>query len=360
MKRSVVALAVLALAGCSTPLERRQAGGGFDYLEQGTASPLVVPAGLETPRMSTEFAIPELGDQADPELVGPRLDVRPPLQVLPLAEGTRIQSGTDTVTVLIESNDDGVELAEEINQTLLGFLAQRGIGVAEAGGGVITTDWIEKSEVVERSWWRDTEYQLRQRYRFDTVVKDHGRTGSIEITLLDHEEGLDGIDESLVLTDADRRRYAIDMLNSAIAYMAVERKAREAANQIANGRGLTTELGRDPDNNAAFIADGAFDQVWSRMGKVLPALGFEIRDLDKTLATYYVEFDSSGGFWSSLWGGSDSLDLEEGSYQVKLSGMGQRTAITLMDSEAEPLPEDQISEIYRTFEQAMSKEMSEL
>ncbi|GAA5189236.1 outer membrane protein assembly factor BamC [Ferrimonas gelatinilytica] len=360
MKRSVVALAVLALAGCSTPLERRQAGGGFDYLEQNSGNPLVVPAGLETPRTSREFDIPALGDQADPELVGPRLDVRPPLQVLPLAPGTRIQDGTDTVTILIESNDDDVALADEIQQTLLGFLGQRGIGVADANGGVITTDWIEQTEVVERSWWRDKEYQLRQRYRFDTVVKDHGRTGSIEITLLDHEERLDGVDEDIVLTDADRRRYAIDMLNSAIAYMAEDRQAREAADQIANGRGFNTELGLDPEDNAAFIADGGFDEIWTRMGKVLPALGFEVRDLDKTLATYYVEYDSSGGFWSSLWSDSERLDLEEGSYQVRLFEMGERTAITLMDSDAEPLSTEQVTEIYQIVEQAMGKEMSEL
>ncbi|MBY6186614.1 outer membrane protein assembly factor BamC [Marinobacter hydrocarbonoclasticus] len=358
---AIAALApVLVLVGCSTPLERRQASGGFEYLEQPEPTPLVVPQGLDAPRASTEFNIPTLGEQVDREVLGPRLDVRPPLQVLPLAPGTRLQDGVDSVTVLVESNQDDIDLANEIHETLLKFLGDRAIGVAQDTNGVIVTDWIENEEVIGKSWFRDKVYQIRQRYEFDTVVKDHGRSGSITIELVDHEEGLDGIDESIVLTDADRRRYAIDMLNSAISYMSFERKQRQATQELLNGRGISTELGLDLDENTAFIADANFDQVWSRMGKVLPLLGFEVRDLDQQLATYFVDYEPDGGFWASLWGDNDELPLEEGPYQIRLERMGQRTAITFLDNEAQPLPGETITEMYNRFSELMRKEAKDL
>ncbi|MBY5921054.1 outer membrane protein assembly factor BamC [Ferrimonas balearica] len=364
MKHNRLAIAALApvliLVGCATPLERRQASGGFDYLEQPAPTPLVVPAGLDAPRVSREFDVPPLGSSVDRDVVGPRLDVRPPLQVLPLAPGTRLQDSVDSVTVLVESNQDDLDLAHEIHETLLKFLSDQSIGVATDSNGVIVTDWIENEEVIGKSWFRDKVYQIRQRYEFDTVVKDHGRSGSITIELVDHEEGLDGIDDSIVLTDADRRRYAIDMLNNAIAYMNFERKQRQATQELLNGRGIKTVLGFDSDENTAFIAEASFDQVWRRMDHVLPLLGFEVRDLDQQLATYFVDFESDSGFWASLWGDNDALPLEEGPYQIRLEPMGERTAITVLDNEAKPLPTETVTQMYNRFADLLKKEMREL
>ncbi|MBW3138394.1 outer membrane protein assembly factor BamC [Ferrimonas balearica] len=364
MKHNRLAIAALApvliLVGCSTPLERRQASGGFDYLEQPEPTPLVVPAGLDAPRLSREFDIPKLGENAERDVVGPRLDVRPPLQVLPLAPGTRLQDGVDSVTVLVESNQDDIDLAQEIHETLLKFLDDKSINVARDDGGVIVTDWIENEEVIGKSWFRDKVYQVRQRYEFDTVVKDHGRSGSITIELVDHEEGLDGVDDSIVLTDADRRRYAIDMLNNAISYMNFERQQRQATQELLNGRGIKTALGFDSDENTAFVAEASFDQVWRRMDKVLPLLGFQVRDLDQQLATYFVDYEPDGGFWASLWGDNDELPLEEGPYQIRLEPMGERTAITLMDNEANPLPTETVTQMYNRFAELLQKESRDL
>ncbi|GAA4880241.1 outer membrane protein assembly factor BamC [Ferrimonas pelagia] len=360
MKRSLVALTVVALAGCTTPLERRQASGGFDYLNEAAGIDLVVPAHLKTPRYSTEFEIPQISDEVDADVVGQRLDVRPPLQVLPLADGTRLQDGVDSITILIESNEDEVDLANEIQQTLTQFLAEREIAVASEDAGVIQTEWIESNEVIGRSWWREKVYQVRQRYQFDTAVKDHGRTGSITIELIDHEEGLDGIDDSVVLTDADRRRYAIDMLNSAVAYMNFERQKRRHLAELRDGRGFKAELGFDSSDNTAIVADGKFDAVWSRMGKVLPALGFTVRDYDKNLATYFVEYDGATGFWSSLWGGEDGLAIDDGSYQILLDKMGERTAIVLLDSDAKPLDTATMTALYNDFADVLRKEARQL
>ncbi|WP_298439495.1 outer membrane protein assembly factor BamC [uncultured Ferrimonas sp.] len=360
MKRSLVALTVLALVGCSTPLERRQASGGFEYEHATSGSQLQIPGSLQQPNYDRQFDIPKLGPNADSSLIGQRIDVRPPLQVLPLAPGTRLQDGTDSITVLVESNDDDRSLSSDINEALLGYLTMRKIAVASNSNGVISTDWIEEQEVVGKSWWREQVYKVRQRYQFDVAIKDHGRSGSITISVLAHEEGLNDIDEEIVLTDADKRRYAIDMLNGAISYLNFERTKQQKAKQLANGRGFNSELGFDSDGNSAYIAQAPIEQVWSRMQKLLPVMGFQIRDMDRQLGTLFVEFSQNSGFWDNLWGGSETLPLEDGPYQVKLVENGATTSVTFFDNDAQPLSAEQITAMGNTFRELVKKELKDL
>lgn len=361
MKRSLIALTVLALAGCTTSLERRQASGGFEYINAKQSQPLTIPAELDQPNYSSEFAIPKVGDQADMDALGQRVDVRPPLQVLPLAAGTRVQEDGEAITVVIETTDDERNLASDINQALIGYLGEREIAIASNQNGLITTDWIENEEEISTSWWRPDEiYLVRQRYQFDTQIKDHGRSGSVSISVLEHQEGLNDIDDSIVLTDSDKRRYAIDMLNGAISYFNYERKKQNALREIKEGRGFKSELGEDADGNSAFIAKAPFEQVWRRMQHLLPAMGFQIRDLDRQLGMLFVEYEHSSGFWQNLWGNEDALPLEDGAYRVKLVEQEDTTTVTFFDADAEPLSSEQVAQMAVTFRELVQKELKEL
>ncbi|QIZ76907.1 outer membrane protein assembly factor BamC [Ferrimonas lipolytica] len=360
MKRSVIALTVVALAGCTTPLERRQASGGFDYQQEQAGQALVIPATLQQPSYNTEFDIPAVGDQTDSSIIGKRVDVRPPLQVMPLAQGTRLQDNADSITVLIESNDDDRDLRQDINDTLLTYLGKRDIKILTNNNGVIQTDWIENEEEVDKSWWSKEVYHIRQRYQFDTQVKDHGRSGSITISVIDHEEGINVIDDSIVLADADRRRYAIDMLNGAISYLNYERKKQQVAKDLANGKGFNSELGFDAEGNSAFIANASFERVWTRMPRLLPAMGFQVRDLDEELGTIFVEYEAGSGFWQNLWGNNDTLPIDDGAYQVKMAELGETTSITFFDADVNPLSAEKVTGMANTFKELVKKELDDL
>ncbi|WP_035386914.1 outer membrane protein assembly factor BamC [Ferrimonas senticii] len=360
MKRSLVAISLVALVGCSTPLERRQASGGFEYEQAKAGQQLVIPDNLKQPNYSREYQIPQLGSKVDSSIQGARLDVRPPLQVLPLAAGTRLQDGTDSVTVIIEATNNNDNLTADIDNAIIGYLGSRNITIASNQGGVITTDWIETNEVIGKSWFKDKVYQVRQRYQFARNVKDHGRSGSVSIEVIDHQESLDGVDEQIVLTNADKRRYAIDMLNGSISYLNFERNKQQALQELANSRSFSAELGFDADGNSAFVANAPFEQVWTRMQKLLPAMGFQIKDLDRQLGTLFVDYQSDSGFWQNLWGSDDVLPLEPGNYQVKVAEQGESTAITFMDADAQPLPADKVTAMANTLKELVKKELKDL
>ncbi|MBV7317021.1 outer membrane protein assembly factor BamC [Shewanella sp. NIFS-20-20] len=352
---SVVLLTLVS--ACSSSLDRRHANGDDDYVNSATSPILTIPAPLKAPNYSKEFDIPSLSDTANTTLVGMALDIRPPLQILPMAEGTHVEEGTDTIKVVVESIDNSVDLKQEIYDTLKDYLVRKGIGIAaeDYEAGTIDTDWIENNEVLDTSLWgNDKVYTLKQRYRFDVQVRPHGRTGSLVISLIDHQESFDGDIKNIELTAADKQRYTIDMLNSAVAYLSLKRNDAMQAKRIEQSQGI--EVGLVESEHDYFLAKAPYDRVWERLRIVLPEMGFEIVDLDPAKSLFFVNFNDESGFWSSLWGDSQ-LPLKKGSYRIKLAGGSDtnETVIKLSDIADEPLDNDIIKQVYDAFSDLMSE-----
>ena len=88
---------VAAVAACSSPLDRRQANGTEDYVQAEQAPLLKIPAGLKHRPYNKEFDVPAFGPKANATVYGKNLDIRPPLQVLPMAEGAHVEEATTTL-----------------------------------------------------------------------------------------------------------------------------------------------------------------------------------------------------------------------------------------------------------------------
>lgn len=359
-KKVTPLILVAAVTACSTPIERRQANGNDDYVQAEQVPLLTIPAGLKTPPYNKEYDVPALGAKANTEFVGKTLDIRPPLQVLPMAEGTHVEEGSDNIKIVVESIDNSVDLKQEIFATLDGFFAQKGIKILnrDFDKGSIETDWIENKEVIGTSFFgSDDIYLLRQRYRFDVETRPHGRTANIVIHLIDHEESYDGEVQEVLLSSDDKQRYTIDMLNSAIAYMSVKREQVIQANRLKQTLGINVELVAPEEGKAYWLAKAPYKQVWDRLRIVLPEMGFEISDMDNTKGLYFIKFDDNSGFWSSLWG-DDKLALKEGNYRVLLENgdSSNETKIFLRDSQDKPLSDEAVSNVYQSLSNLMKEE----
>lgn len=360
LKKVTPLFLVAAVAACSSPLERRQANGGEDYVQAEQAPMLKIPEGLKTPPYNKEYDVPALGPKANPALVGKNLDIRPPLQVLPMAEGTHVEEGSDNIKIVVESIDNNVDLKQEIFTNLDDFLAKQAIPIRsrDFDKGSIETDWIESREVLESSLWgSDKEYLLRQRYRFDVETRPHGRTANIVIHLVEHEEFYDGKEQDVMLSGEDKQRYTIDMLNSAIAYMSVKREQTIQANRLKQTLGINVDLVTPEEGAAYWSAKASYKQVWDRLRIVLPEMGFEISDMDSAKGLYFIKFTDNSGFWSSLWN-DNQLSLKEGSYRLLLED-GEtldETKIFLRDAEDQPLSNDVVSKVYESLSSLMKEE----
>ncbi|MCL1079053.1 outer membrane protein assembly factor BamC [Parashewanella spongiae] len=348
---------IATITACSTPLDRRQANGDHEYLNAKTEGKLVIPEGLKDPDYNDEFKIPSVVATKGKH-VGSMLDIRPPLQVLATAEGTRVVEGADNIKVVVESIDPDINLKSEIISTLQSFFVKRDITILKKADNPISfeTDWIEKSQIIESSMWgADKVYHLKQRYEFIVNVKPHGRTGDITIKLIDHQENYNGAEQKILLSGEDKRRYTIDMLNSAISYFSTERTALIKAKRKARSLGIATKV-ISTSEDTHWVSNAPFDKVWQRLRIVLPEVGFEIIDIDTSKGLYFVEFKNNEGFWSSLWGDDHELLLEDGTYRITVEeGDDNTSIIKLRDKENEPLS----TEVINSVGPALSKLMEE-
>ncbi|MGL5047945.1 MAG: outer membrane protein assembly factor BamC [Shewanella sp.] len=360
LKKVTPLILVAAVAACSSPLDRRQANGNDDYVQAEQAPLLKIPAGLKTPPYNKEFDVPALGSKVNASLYGKNLDIRPPLQVLPMAEGTHVEEGSDNIKIVVESIDNAVDLKQELFANLDGFLAQKGIAVRsrDVDKGSIETDWIESREVIESNMWgSDKVYLLRQRYRFDIETRPHGRTANMVIHLVEHEEFYDDKVKQVLLNGEDKQRYTIDMLNSAIAYISIKRDQATQANRLKQTLGINVDLVTPEEGKAYWTAKAPYKQVWDRLRLVLPEMGFEIADMDSAKGLYFIKFEDNSGFWSSLWG-EDKLTLKEGSYRLLLEDgdTADETKLFLRDGEDQPLSSDLASGVFQSLSNLMKEE----
>ncbi|GGP76806.1 outer membrane protein assembly factor BamC [Shewanella ulleungensis] len=361
LKKVTPLLLVAAVSACSTPLDRRQANGSDDFINAETSPLLTIPEGLNTPTYSKEYEIPAVGTKSDKTLIGKKLDIRAPLQVLPMAEGTHIEESTDNIRVVIDSIESTTDLKQEIFDVVKAYLTKNNmvIRAEDYAAGVIETDWIEHEEVIESSWWgSDKVYTLRQRYSYNIDVKPHGRSGSVAISLLEHEEFYNGEDQKILLSGDDKRRYTTDMLNNAIGYMSVERDRAIRAARIQQSLGIKVDLVTGTGSDAAYwLADANYQSVWDRLRLVLPEMGFDVVDMDTSKGLFFINLEESSGFWSSLWG-DEKLSLKKGNYRLLLKETDnpEQTKILLHDVEDNALDNEAITEVYQILSDLMQED----
>ena len=357
LKHLTPVILISVVTACSTPMERRHANGNDEFIHVNEKAMLSIPNGLKTPNYSREYVIPKLAQNENGKL-GKSLDIRPPLQVLPMAEGTRVEEGSDNIKIVIESIDNKMDLKKEIFTALEHFLKKKNIGISSKNydSGIIETDWIENNEVIDSSFWGDDKvYTLKQRYEFDVQIRPHGRTGALTIKLIQHEESYDGDKRDIVLTNNDKRRYTIDMLNSAVSYISMERNREMKAKRIQQSLGIKVQLVESP--KAYWVADSDFNETWERLRIVLPELGFEITDMNREQKLFYINYNNETSFWSSLWG-DEKLTLEKGGYRIELSNQENKskTRIYLKDLAGEPLKNQTIIDVYNAFSHLMAED----
>jgi len=352
---------IAAVTACSTPIDRRQANDlEQQYTDLKAAPKLTIPAGLTQPTYSNEYDIPELGAKADKTLIGAHLDIRPPLQVLPMAAGTRVEEGDNNIKIMVESIDNNTDLKQEIFDVLEAYFKSRAIAIRNENyeAGTFETDWITNSEIVESNLWNsDKVYTLRQRYQYHIDVRPHGRTGSVTIDLIEHEESYDGEQRDVVLSGEDKRRYTIDILNDSISYMSMKRAEALKDKRLQESLGIGIELVANQDEQTYWLADANFKRTWDRLRIVLPEMGFEIDDMDSNKGLFYLTVADDSGFWSSLWG-DEKPSLAEGAYRLKLKedNTEGKTQIHLLGADNQPLSNELVTSVYDHFSALMQED----
>ncbi|TCI05492.1 outer membrane protein assembly factor BamC [Corallincola luteus] len=360
----VIALSsVSVLIGCTSAEDRRTASGNYDYLNVMPSRGLAIPEGLNAPATNEEYAIDDL--ESASAAYGRELDIRAPAQVLPLVEGSNVKnSGGGKVSIDFSLEEDGGSVRDEVWRVLWEYFYEKGIRARfwDKDGGVLITEWFhsdvklsDENTLFDTLTFSEKEIHIRQRYLFSLDVNERGDKATLTALLLGHEETLNNRKVGDTLSNIDKRRYTVSLLNGAIGHYEFKKRVLAHEQEQQKFKPITLAVGKDASGLPAFIASAGFERTWARLALVISDLGFTIEDRNKSLGTYYVRYLGSQTLWQSIWGDGIEIDIPKEQYQILLGDLGNSTSITLLSIENRPVGEERLAEIYDALKDAMER-----
>lgn len=352
-------LTAMLVCACSSLEERELASGDFGYLNEEPGQTIKIPEGVDQPKFSDAYKLPDLGEDAPRTTMGKDLSVMSPSLVLPIVAGSRLKDGSKEATVWFDQVDDDKPLEQTIWNTVTRFLEKQGVGVElfDKEKQRLVTDWIVIDESTETKWYSfsGSERTIAQRFEFSLNQKNHGRSAALSADLVDYKEQLSA-DSDIITKAQDDRRNEVDILNQIVQNYQFETQVANVKRFRKIRQGLDMELGFDGDGEPAFVVDADYDIAWPRLLLVLRKLGFDVKDYDKSNGLMFVKYGGGeSGWWDSLWSNDkNDLALDTDEYRVKVVSVGEKTSVTLMDDESAPFPVNKLTDLYPTFSETMS------
>ncbi|MCL4115811.1 UNVERIFIED_CONTAM: hypothetical protein GTU68_042710 [Idotea baltica] len=314
----VGSLMIAVLSACSnSPTERRQAKQDFKYLETEPLVEWKQPVEAK-PEFYPQYDIPK-GEYVGG--IGKDVDIRPPQQVLELIPGARVEENNGEVTVWLIKEED----VDRLWQTVLSVIEKREIGLRTQTDSELETDWIKWNS-------EDEDHEFGSRYKINKFNKNN-RSG-FQISLIDWQ--VDGTQTEV--TEANKARYNILMTNLVTsAYDAqLREEARIRAEELV--KRIPISMGQDRSGLPIIIARAPYDIFWERLGELLPMMGLEIEDRNRSQGTIKVKYkEPDDEYWEEI--GTKPLAFEGSTYNLLLGDLGNRTSINVTDAAGKPVNE---------------------
>ncbi|MGL5007200.1 MAG: outer membrane protein assembly factor BamC [Plesiomonas sp.] len=319
--KSVLGLSlVMALTACSSDANRykREVNGNDSYLNSVAPETLVWPTGISAPLPSNDYLIPAATQGA----VGKQVDIRPPVQVMPLLKGARTQLDSDTAVVTLDSS---VYSVDNLWRNLLGTLQREKIAIAAQTPAdmTLTTDWV--------SWRQGSDNEtVRARYQISVKGEDYNTQLVSRLTDLQDSTG-----QSITVA-TERSRYNAMMLNRIMMSMDEQVRTEEAARLATENSDMPVIASQDNTGLPVYVVRAGYDSVWARLPETLAKLGFSVDDRNRPQGQLTLSYRNIGDDgWKAL--GTSDPELPGKAYKLQVGDLGNRTTIALTDSDGKPL-----------------------
>ncbi len=344
----LVALAITALAGCSTldslnPFESKR----VEYRSASSGPALEIPPDLTPPKYDERFRVGGTATLSGVNAQSRAAALQNQGGVLPSQAGIRIErSGTERWLVVTGNADDIFKRVREFWGTL-----NLNLVVDNAGIGIQETDWAENrarinDDIIRRTIGKvfDNVYSSGTRDKYRTRF-ERGANGTTEI-YVSHR----GMEEKSIGTTASPQfrweprkpepEFEAEMLARMMQYLGTP---RELAQQLATSAVAPTPVARI--DQASIVKDGkltsltlndGYDRAWRRVGLALDRVGFTVVDRDRNAGIYYVRYadpDGAGrkeGMLDKLAFWRDEKALAE-QYRVALKETAGKTSVVVQD-----------------------------
>jgi outer membrane protein assembly factor BamC len=352
----------LTLSACSG-VDHKRAQGDFDYAKKAESKEFVVPESLDKPAEHNDFVITNIKNLQGP--IGEKVDVRAPSLVLPLAASSRVIAESDQAIIWFDKVLEDKDLLLFIKNAVINQLTSDGITYEEIQ---LTGEKGGKGQTIESSWYHDevdtgwlfTEIELSTslRFRYQLNAKPHGRSVSLQVTLIEYMK-TDSEGGSKTVDPIDKQRAEMTMLNSIVSQVDYNYRLQQRENRLMRANQKLVSIGENSANKPAYIVEMELDDLWDNMPIFFEKYGFTISDLNETTKTYYVDFTKLDiGLWDSIWGSEQAVvELVDAKYQFVLAPLGdknQKTSVSIYDADGKPLPLDVLERIFPVMEVGLS------
>lgn len=350
-----------SLAACSALLaacagKPNKADGDFKYTQAELKEPIKVPQNLSSAQVKQDYFINHQSNLEGP--VGEQVSIFPPRLIAPIVTASHIDENDPRSTVWFEQTEQIDDLNQAIWNAINGYLDKNDIDVLsyDKNAQVLLTDWVEVERETGWGLWTDSHLVERQKYRFDVKMKPHGRSGQVNVELLEREPVK--ADDPLYQVYNDQA-VETEMVNSIIGHFEYRLRLDAENRRTEYVKGFTTERGQAPNGDDAFILNVPYEHAWVRMIDALDHYEMLITDLNKIQGRIYARVKSDNtGFWASLMGNNEQLlGLKKGSYVIEIIRAGEQTAVVFNDITLDPLSDKQLDTVYQKLSERFAENL---
>lgn len=314
-----------------------------DYLKVEVGKDLVIPESLKHENKIDYAQVPAISKNTENSESSKFVVTTAPAQILDVSEKVRADRTSQFPAVLIEENNDFLW------QSLSEFFQDKEITplTIDKANRLFDTGWIAQSP---GAVWKGVEGtdeidDFRTRYRFKITDGKIKKELRLQVERVAAQQLNDDNEQWEDITHFTQD--STDILNMFLSFYDqknIEHNSQKTKSLVK----FKVGLGKDEKGNAALIAHAGKEHVWQKLPKIFKEAKLEVNDQDLRLMTYFFNYKKDEpGFFASLFGAeSDGIPLDDGDYQVRLSDVGERTAMTFRDAEGVVLNDELVVKLY--------------
>jgi len=315
-----------------------------DYLKASQTKDLVIPETLSHKDKVDYAMIPAIGKKAKTSKTGDALYSAAPVQILAVLENVRADKQGEYPAVFIQDEK------EFLWNTIVNLFEENEIlpAVSDKANYFLDTGWLA---VDERGLWLGMEGseevdEFRAKYQIKILPGNLDKEERLEVKRVRAQKLNDDTDKWEEV--GNFWQDSAQMLNFIIVDYDNQVKKREKSNMASAIAGFKVELGVDSEGETALITLAEKEMVWNKLPMVLKAAKFDVNDKDRRSMTYFLKYEEEEvGFFASLVSTEqETLPVDDGDYQVVLTDMNEKTAITFKDAQGAPLESNIVVKMY--------------
>lgn len=293
-KQSILVGLVLAITACSSSYNIAE--GDFDYLDVSLIPQLEKTDELELRATSGEYEVPYLASAAD-SFLGDKVSIRPPAQIIAAAPGSRVEPGLSVSTVFFDAVE-GVDNLEELIWAQVVHVVE-GLGTNALIDQEKRTVHIPQYRqaikpsktpgLIQRTVTKESSHYVVHALDIELKMASHGRSGELTAQVLEPTFYINEQEYDVPM------HYARNMEARLLNAVGIEIESAVQMNAITHtDTPLEVMVGSSPSEDASFLIETDFSNIWLRMPDTLQELRFILSDFNQSEGVIYANYEPFG------------------------------------------------------------------